>query len=380
MDEDIRPGKEWKVEIDTAIEECTATIVLITLKSLVSPYVTYEWSYALGKGKVVIPVILEMPDPTNRRHPKIHPKLQDRQYQFTVDPNDEDWEILITTLHELEEGLNIPPEVQEAELALRSYDKAVRAQAINTLRDFEHPTAEEALARAVESKHPDVSMNAGLALAHKTEYKNDRAIPGLERGIRTTNIIDFDEALRCLVRYRNERAVDAIILRLESNHGVKDVFYARLVKDGLCKIRHPHSTQQLIKILASRDNMDQEVIDALGNTTDPIVLPVLTSHSEFLATNLPQHVTRMNVFEAIAKIEHPDVPLYLVHTLRLNATSESIGSALFHRALDHLTRIGGEYVINLLTADDIRNFPADQHFQISVRVQQISTAMKQSND
>ena len=74
-DTDIEPGSIWKQAIDNAINDSIAVLMIITPASLKSQYVTYEWSYALGKGKRVIPLLLEPPDPNN----PIHPKLDDIQ-------------------------------------------------------------------------------------------------------------------------------------------------------------------------------------------------------------------------------------------------------------------------------------------------------------
>ena len=72
-DKNIKPGADWKKTIDDAIDRSFALIVMISDESMKSPYVTYEWSYADGKGLTIIPIQLE------RRVEEIHPKLKDRQ-------------------------------------------------------------------------------------------------------------------------------------------------------------------------------------------------------------------------------------------------------------------------------------------------------------
>ena len=67
-DAQIEAGEEWRIRIDEAIKNCFALTVLMTPSARASEYVTYEWSYALGMGKPVIPMIYK---PTQQLHPKL---------------------------------------------------------------------------------------------------------------------------------------------------------------------------------------------------------------------------------------------------------------------------------------------------------------------
>ncbi|MDZ4768858.1 MAG: toll/interleukin-1 receptor domain-containing protein [Chloroflexota bacterium] len=55
--DNILAGARWDDAIDRAIDSCDAMIVIVTPESNASPYVTYEWSYAFGKGKPVLPLL-----------------------------------------------------------------------------------------------------------------------------------------------------------------------------------------------------------------------------------------------------------------------------------------------------------------------------------
>ena len=68
----IRAGDDWRQSIEDGIKESVAIIVALSSSSAQSPYVTYEWAYAIGMSKPVIPVKLS--DCT------IHPKLEPTQY------------------------------------------------------------------------------------------------------------------------------------------------------------------------------------------------------------------------------------------------------------------------------------------------------------
>lgn len=81
----LRPGNDWRKGIDEGISSSNVLIVIITPRSCDSPYVTYEWAFALGKDKKVIPVI--------REQANIHPRLEALQYiDFT---ENRPWESLV---------------------------------------------------------------------------------------------------------------------------------------------------------------------------------------------------------------------------------------------------------------------------------------------
>ncbi len=68
----IAAGTEWRNEIDNGLLNCDVIIVLLNEASTLSPYVTYEWAFALGSGKPVIPILTE--------ECKMHPRIEILQY------------------------------------------------------------------------------------------------------------------------------------------------------------------------------------------------------------------------------------------------------------------------------------------------------------
>jgi len=66
-DTNIEAGTDWRNEIDLRLIDCDAVIVLLDQNSVKSQYVTYEWAFATGKGKTIIPVLVEKCD----RHKRI---------------------------------------------------------------------------------------------------------------------------------------------------------------------------------------------------------------------------------------------------------------------------------------------------------------------
>jgi len=67
IDPNPRPGQDWRLEVDQAIGNADAMIVVITPESADSIYVTYEWSYAMGLGVPIVVVIFQQA--------QVHPRL-----------------------------------------------------------------------------------------------------------------------------------------------------------------------------------------------------------------------------------------------------------------------------------------------------------------
>lgn len=90
----IRAGDDWRQSIEDGIKDCLAVIVALSANSAESAYVTYEWAYAIGMSKPVIPVKLS--DCT------MHPKLEPTQYIDFSYPKALPWDELIQRLKDIE--------------------------------------------------------------------------------------------------------------------------------------------------------------------------------------------------------------------------------------------------------------------------------------
>ncbi len=90
----IRPGDEWRTSIDVGISKCQAVLVALSEQACQSSYVTYEWSYALGKGKPLIPIKLSECD--------IHPRLSVIQHLDFSSPHQRPWSELIERINDVE--------------------------------------------------------------------------------------------------------------------------------------------------------------------------------------------------------------------------------------------------------------------------------------
>src|SRR4051812_8204254 len=68
----LRAGADWRQGIERGIADSVAILIALSAQSAESAYVTFEWAYALGKGKAIIPLKLN--------ECRIHPKLESVQF------------------------------------------------------------------------------------------------------------------------------------------------------------------------------------------------------------------------------------------------------------------------------------------------------------
>jgi hypothetical protein len=87
----LSSGDNWKDIIDENIKSSDVLILILSENSNKSTYVNYEWAFALGIGKQIIPLLIS---PTTK-----HPKLETIEHiDFT---HNEDWEKLARDIKKL---------------------------------------------------------------------------------------------------------------------------------------------------------------------------------------------------------------------------------------------------------------------------------------
>lgn len=72
VDMKIEAGSGWREEIDSALADAFALIVVVTPNASKSQYITYEWAWALGNKLPIYPLIFEQDN-------DLHAKLQSLQ-------------------------------------------------------------------------------------------------------------------------------------------------------------------------------------------------------------------------------------------------------------------------------------------------------------
>jgi hypothetical protein len=134
-DNDLEAGEPWRESIDNAIQQCFAVLAVMSEDAKKSEYVTYEWSYALGVGVTVIPLVL--------RKVTLHPKLEELQYlDFSGDFN-APFKKLLRRLKNLE--------IKYLQKTLRHPQYAIRRHAARRLGELKVRKAIPDLIRVLEN-------------------------------------------------------------------------------------------------------------------------------------------------------------------------------------------------------------------------------------
>jgi hypothetical protein len=118
----LRPGTDWRQGIERGISDSAAVLIALSSQSAESSYVTYEWAYALGKGKPIVPLRLN--------ECAIHPKLEAIQYLDFSYPSALPWELLIARIREIEtdvDSATVDGGIETGDTGSESLDRRVEA-------------------------------------------------------------------------------------------------------------------------------------------------------------------------------------------------------------------------------------------------------------
>lgn len=183
---DIPAGKQWSQEIEQAIMECSVFLLLLSPNSVTSDYVRAEYTFALDKGKPIVPLLLEPCDIPDRIAEFQYIDMRDYRAglarlirELPVKPSGDDLTIdqMITYLqgsnkdirltvlnrigrHKLYEALDAVVTV------LKDPDAGIRERAAWVLDKLNDPKAIPALLDALYDPFFPVRSNAGWALVH----------------------------------------------------------------------------------------------------------------------------------------------------------------------------------------------------------------------
>ncbi len=176
--DNLRAGADWRQDIERGIVESSVILVALSDNSSESPYVTFEWAYAIGNGKNLIPVKLN--------ECAIHPRLQTIQHlDFSV-PGALPWASLVDRIREVESEAQVEDElgaqqnVEEPEKFDNVYVKAILSYIDQ--RGFQSISF-DAIRKRVDASLTDEKLNE-LILEHPTflrlaKLKTGR--PGLKK-------------------------------------------------------------------------------------------------------------------------------------------------------------------------------------------------------
>lgn len=361
IDDNIRYGDKWKNLIDTEIENSSGVIVIVTLAAMRSSYVTYEWSYAMGLGKKVIPVILEMPELTD-----IHPKLTDLQRHNFDDLRSHKWKKLADELRNILSQEDIPKNIRDAEDAINSYDIEIRKRGTLFLLGHSNRIVLEVFARAAQSESPEVAVNAGLALAQKSEYPDDRAIVGLEKGIKE-DYPQLDNVLNALVAMNSDAAIACIERKFLEAHLGKSQRLLRKLADAAAQFSNRKIIPVIQDMIRDMEGLQTLLVNALCNFADPDTLPELLAIAN--RSNIPSKPRAMAI-QTIGKIGFPETIeaiFEIVNSLKRLHYQDDF--EIFDASLEAFKAIGGQTAL-----DKAQRINGDGRF--SARYQEIRRAIQ----
>lgn len=272
--ENLRAGENWREEINFAIKDSFALVVVITPDAKISEYVTYEWAFAQGAGIKVIPLMLH---DTFR----LHPQLELLQYLDFTDQARPPWDKLIRRLFEIQGesqpntvmvARDAPVAVKAAVAALDSHNAEERRSALKSLAQMNHPAAYAALVGAVQHTARDVRVDAAFMLAKQTSHKEPAAVPGLLDALDDEDIRVRIAACKALGDIAAPTAVPALLHILNKDHD-NDLRWAATSALGKMGVA---AVPGLIQALQDDDwKVRRSAADALWGLREPSAVPGL---------------------------------------------------------------------------------------------------------
>ncbi len=303
-------GDNWRTEIDQAITNSFAVIVVMSQDAFESKYVTYEWAFALGQGKRVIPILIE--------DTSFHPVLEAIQYiDFSND--DQNWTNLLTTLETLKK--QVRPEIRAAASLLSSPKKADWLEGIESLYELrDSPQAVTELSKGLFHQSRMIRVKAGekLKLINTPQaiemLKSDKAVDSLSGAL-----FDNEESIRryaieLLLFARNKACVNPLC-EVVSNRD-ETIAIRTLAAKGLGTIGDSRAIPSLIDILLNPEAVESRKKDPFDDI-----------FKNLLSRNFRGDVDQFYEAVAVALVKMGDEGIAFVHQA-IGSTNSSIVKAV----------------------------------------------------
>jgi hypothetical protein len=322
----LSPGDNWKNAVDAAIKQSIGVVVIITPEAITSPYVTYEWSYAMGLGKRVIPLLLREPGDGDE---PIHAKLKELYMLMFNSPDESkhEWDALRNELKSVTIRHSVPPAIQSMKKRLYEniYDFEQRRQILKALQQFQHPAAADVLAEFIDAGLPELSLEAGIALASKTALDNEKARTGLAHIVDMADLVYASPADASRV---NDDAAQMLIAAYDSNF--KRGRYKRLPRiTGLLSHLRSSVAYEKMTVILGRDAFLTNIGLRLHHIEDLTSrLIVLSKDIRYVGTMLNELLTvvyddNFSLKQYVQKTMYMVVDVLRQHTLKQVARAEN---------------------------------------------------------
>ncbi len=214
--QEMPAGKDWRQEIDDAIRRAFALVVIVTPGAAASEYVTYEWTFALGIGVRVVPVLLE--------NTELPPRLKALTALDFTRRAARPWNALIQAVKEIEADYQFmlttlaqdaPPMARQLVTAINQRDSRGVQTAINALSATDDWAAREALSSLLRHPAKNVRTTVALALAR---LGDTRTIPNLLETMRDGSTELRRAALRALVEIDADAVLELVTDALKDDN------------------------------------------------------------------------------------------------------------------------------------------------------------------
>ncbi len=231
-DTDVQAGENWRDAIDDGIRDATTVIVIMSPRAEASPYVNYEWSFAIGAGVDVVPLLLDLPSE------QMHPRLAILKALDFTDRLKRRWDQLFARLKQggasaratVRRPGHAPAVVEEAARALNGLDPEERLHAINALQLSRDASAAGVLAEGLQHDLSDVRLRCALALS---ERKDARCLPVLIEALHSLDSSSGDSrACWDAIRSLGPAAVPGLLETLESENARDRTYAATMLADS----------------------------------------------------------------------------------------------------------------------------------------------------
>ena len=305
MDDDLLAGDDWRAEIDTAIYNAFAAIVVVSPEAKSSEYVTYEWACAFGAGKKIIPLLIR---PTN-----LHPRLEALQYLDFSKTGSYPWDDLFRRLAQeassyFSRVIHIPrnasPAVRKAAEALDSYDPSTRRSAINSLSSMKDNIAHGILVASLQSPTADVRMLCAVQLVLRHGFKEDNVTKPLLEAVISDDADLQLKAIKAVAKIQSLSAVPLLINLLTSQAAEVE----QVAVSALGEIGDPSAIPPLLDLLdpvspVSEFDLFGSLFGKSKNTSREMTTAVIKALEQIGTVGVPKFISELQHRPARTRIE-----------------------------------------------------------------------------
>lgn len=209
--ESVSEGKNWRQEIDDAIRGAFALVAVMTPQATAFDYMTYEWTFALGVGVNVIPLVFEPTD--------LPPRLRGLNAQDFAKRR-RPWEQLLNLLKQIRNEYDFnranqtPAGLEAITAAIRSSDTTDLGQAVAQIARMDDWNARETLVNIMRHPSQNIRTAAALALARAGDA---RATTTLMDGLLYGGAEVQMAALRALVDIKPGEILELVLSALKDD-------------------------------------------------------------------------------------------------------------------------------------------------------------------